>query len=171
MSFSIILGVTEILCGFILVLEGKTGKEIPESPRLEFLGFQQTILLYKMQKTTPSSGWIEEVQQIYLCWEYHWQFTKSPESQISGSDLLFCLISTCKFGSFKNPFATITSLCELYFRFRRFIILVHTKKVISMTMAAAQAAENHGDDWGLTCDTFNEGYIHQFQPERTRNIH
>ena len=32
-----ILGVTEILYGFRLVLEGKTGKEIPESSRLEFL--------------------------------------------------------------------------------------------------------------------------------------
>ena len=30
------LGVTEILCNFKLVLEGKTGKEIPESSRLEF---------------------------------------------------------------------------------------------------------------------------------------
>ena len=27
----------EILCGLRLVLEGKTGKEIPESSRLEFL--------------------------------------------------------------------------------------------------------------------------------------
>ena len=32
-----ILGVIEILCSFRLVLEGKTGKEIPESSRLEFL--------------------------------------------------------------------------------------------------------------------------------------
>ena len=37
MTFSIILGVTEILCSFRLVLEGETGKEIPESSRLEFL--------------------------------------------------------------------------------------------------------------------------------------
>ena len=37
MTFLIILGVTEILCSFRLVLEGKTGKEIPESSRLEFL--------------------------------------------------------------------------------------------------------------------------------------
>ena len=29
--------VTEILCSFKLVLEGKTGKEISESSRLEFL--------------------------------------------------------------------------------------------------------------------------------------
>ena len=35
MTFLTILGVTEI-CSFKLVLEGKTGKEIPESSRLEF---------------------------------------------------------------------------------------------------------------------------------------
>ena len=37
MTFFTILGVTEILCSFRLVLEGKTGKEIPEISRLEFL--------------------------------------------------------------------------------------------------------------------------------------
>ena len=36
-TFLTILGVTEILCSFRLVLEGKTGKEIPESSRLELL--------------------------------------------------------------------------------------------------------------------------------------
>ena len=30
------MGVTKILCSFKLVIEGKTGKEIPESSRLEF---------------------------------------------------------------------------------------------------------------------------------------
>ena len=37
MKFLTILGDTEILCNFKLVLEGKTGKKIPESSRLEFL--------------------------------------------------------------------------------------------------------------------------------------
>ena len=37
MTFLTIFGVTEIICSFKLVLEGKTGKEIPESSRLEFL--------------------------------------------------------------------------------------------------------------------------------------
>ena len=37
MTFLTILGVTEILCSFKLVLEEKTGKEIPETSRLEFL--------------------------------------------------------------------------------------------------------------------------------------
>ena len=37
MTILTILGVTQILCSFRLVLEGKTGKEKPESSRLEFL--------------------------------------------------------------------------------------------------------------------------------------
>ena len=37
MVFLSILGVMEILCNFRLVLEGRAGKEIPESSRLEFL--------------------------------------------------------------------------------------------------------------------------------------
>ena len=37
MTFLTILGVTDILCSFRLALEGKTGKEIPESSRFEFL--------------------------------------------------------------------------------------------------------------------------------------
>ena len=37
MTFLTILGVMEKLCSFRLVLEGKTGKEIPESSKLEFL--------------------------------------------------------------------------------------------------------------------------------------
>ena len=35
--FLTILGVTALLCIFRLVLEGKTGKEIPELSRLEFI--------------------------------------------------------------------------------------------------------------------------------------
>ena len=54
-----------------------------------------------------------------------------------GSDELFCFSSICKFGSFKNPFATITSLSELYFTFRRFILLVQTKKMISMNYGSS----------------------------------
>ena len=37
MTFLTNVGVMDILCSFRLVLEGKTGKEIPESSRFEFL--------------------------------------------------------------------------------------------------------------------------------------
>ena len=36
-TFLTTLGVIEILCSFRLVVEGKAGKEIPQSSRLEFL--------------------------------------------------------------------------------------------------------------------------------------
>ena len=42
-----------------------------------------------------------------------------------------CFISICNFSSF-NSFVMITSLSKLYCRFRRFILLVQRKKVISM---------------------------------------
>ena len=37
MTFLTYLGVTEIVCSFRLVLQGKAGKEIPQSSRLELL--------------------------------------------------------------------------------------------------------------------------------------
>ena len=56
----------------------------------------------------------------------------------------------------------ITRLFELYFRSRRFIFLIQTKKRILWTMAAAQPAENHEDEktWP---DIYNERNMHQFQ--------
>ena len=38
MTFLTILGDSQTLCSFKIVLEGKSGKEIPELSRLEFLG-------------------------------------------------------------------------------------------------------------------------------------
>ena len=73
----------------------------------------------------------------------------SRSLQVSGKSL-FCFSSIWKFASSKNPFETITSLSELYFRFRRSILLVETKTWFLWIMAAAQAAENHGTEWGLT---------------------
>ena len=51
--------------------------------------------------------------------------------KFQGCDEVFCFSSICKFGSFKYPLAIITSLPELYFRFRRLILVVQTKKKIS----------------------------------------
>ena len=53
------------------------------------------------------------------------------------SDGLFCFFRICKFGSFKNLFATITILSKLYFRFRRFIMLLQVQKVISMNYGSS----------------------------------
>ena len=60
----------------------KITNEIPKSSRLGC--FQPTVLLYYMQKTRPAGHLIEEVQQIYLCWEHYQRFVKNYESQVSG---------------------------------------------------------------------------------------
>ena len=70
-------------------------------------------------------------------------FLKLLTAQFLGCDGLFCFISICKFGCFRNPFATITSMSDLYFRLKLFCWYKQKK-------AAAKAAENHGDKWGLT---------------------
>ena len=44
---------------------------------------------------------------MYLC-----SSPKVVTAKICESDRLFCLISVCMFGSFNNPFATVTSLSE-----------------------------------------------------------
>ena len=65
---------------------------------------------------------------------------KVPRTKSLGSDGLFCFISICKFDSFKNPFAMITNLSELYFRFRRFILFVKTKKVLSLNYGSSKGS-------------------------------
>ena len=52
----------------------------------------------------------------------------------------FCFSTIHKFGSFKNPFVMITSLSKLYFRFRWFILLVHTKKMIFMDYGSSTSS-------------------------------
>ena len=55
---------------------------------------------------------------------------KATRAKFLRGDRLSCFISICKFGSFKNPNKTITSLSEPCFRFEIFILLVQFKKVI-----------------------------------------
>ena len=114
MTFLTILEVTKILCSFKLVLEEKIGKDIHESSRFEFLKkfLANNFALSDSEDNTfrpLNRGGIADLNflrtLLTIC-------QKSREFLGSG---LFCL---CKFGSFQNPFATTTSLSELYFRFR-----------------------------------------------------
>ena len=138
------MGVTEILCSFKLVLEGKTGKEIPESSRLEFIEkfSANNFVLSDAEDNTSgplNRGGIADLPLLRTLLAIRQKSREPSFWEVMDS----CFISICRLGCFKNPFATITSLSEVYFRMR-FFSLVQTKKVISM--AAAQAAENHGDE-------------------------
>ena len=133
MTFLTILGVTDILCSFRLVLEGKTGKEIPESSRSEFLEkfSANNFALSDAEDNTSrllNTGGIADLPLLRTILAIRQKSREPSFWEVMDS----CFSSICKFDSFKNPFTTITSLPELYFRFRRFILLVQTKKVISM---------------------------------------
>ena len=140
MSFLTMLGVTEILCSFRLVLEGKTGKEIPESSRLEFLEkFLANNFALSDEKDNTSGpqnrGSIADLPLLRtilaICkkswepsfWEVMDSFVLVRYTSLAGSRTLFAMITT--------------SLSKLNFRFRRFILLVQTKKLISMTYGSS----------------------------------
>ena len=111
----------DILCSFRLVLEGKVGKEIPESSRFEFLEkfLANNFALSDVEDNTSSPlnrGGIADLPLLRTLLISN--SPKVPRAKFLGSDGLFCFSSICKFGSFKNHFAMITRLSELYFRFK-----------------------------------------------------
>ena len=144
---------TEILWGFRLVLEGKTGKGVPESSRLKFLEkfsannfalsnaedsrsgqlnraskvdlpLLRTLLIIS-QKSWKPSFW--EVMDSFL---FYLAYANLEASRTLLQQLLACLDFTLDWE-------------DLLFWYKR-------KKWFLWIMAAAQAAENHGDEWGLT---------------------
>ena len=119
----------------------ENSKEIPESARLEFFQkfLAKKIALSDAEDSTSrplNRGGIADLPLLRTLLAIR---QKSLEPSFwKAMDSSF--ISIYKFGSFKNPFATITSLSELCFRFRRFIMLVQTKKVISMSYGSSTSS-------------------------------
>ena len=137
MGILTILGVMRVLCSLRVVLEGK---EIPESLRLELFDkfLVNNFVLSDAEDNTsgPLNRGVKAdlpLLKTLLAIRH-----KSPESQVSGKG--YTLLFYSKFGSSKNPFAMITSLSELYFRFRRFTLLVQTKRVISMNYDSSRSS-------------------------------
>ena len=121
MTFLSILRVREILYSLGLVLEGKTGKKILMSSRLEFLEkfLANKFALSDVEDNT--SGPLNREERRYSRFIFADNTIRNPPKvqrpTFLGSHGLFCFISICKFGSFKNRFAVIASLSELHFRF------------------------------------------------------
>ena len=111
MTFLNILGVTEILCSLKLVLEGKTGKEIPKSSRLEFLEkfSANNFPLSDVEENTSwplNRGGIVNLPLLRTLLAIHQKSREPSFWEVTDSSFII----TCNFGSFKNPFAMITSL-------------------------------------------------------------
>ena len=116
MTFLIISGVTEILCSFKLVLERKTGKEIPESSRLEFI---EMLEMFSANNFALSGA------------------ENNTSGSLNSSYSRFTFVENTISNSAKVPRAKFLGR---FFRFRRFILLVQMKKVISMNYGSCTSS-------------------------------
>ena len=119
-------------CSVRLVLEGKTGIEIPESSRLELLEKLLVKNVALSEAEDDTSGPLNRGGIVNLPLS-RTLFVIRQKPQVRSFWEVMDSSSICKLCSFKNPFAMMTSLPELYFRFRRFILLGQTIKMISMS--------------------------------------
>ena len=112
MTFLTIMGVLVILCSFRLALEGKIGKETPESSRLDSLEkfLVNIFALSDAEGNTSGPLKIGSIAYLPLLRTLLAVLPKVPIAKFLGIDGPFCFSSICKFGSFQNPFATVTSL-------------------------------------------------------------
>ena len=130
MTFLTILGVTKILCSLKLVLEGKTGKEIPESSRSEFLEkfSANNFALSDAEDNTSrplNRGGIADLPLLRPLIAIHQKSRELSFREVMDS---FVLLAYASLAASRTLFSTKTNLSELYFRIRRFILLVQTKK-------------------------------------------
>ena len=64
--------------------------------------------------------------------------------------------------SFKNTIVLITSLFELYFRFRRFVLLVQMKKSDFYELWQQHQQLKTMEISEAWPDNYDEGYVHQY---------
>ena len=128
----------EIFCSFRLVLEGKTGKEIQESSRFEFLEtfLANNFALSDAEDNTSCPLNRRGIADLPLLRTLLAIRQKSQEPSFWEVMDSFVLVAYASLAA-SRTLGTITSLSELYFRFRRFILLVQTKKVISMNYGSS----------------------------------
>ena len=83
------------------------GKEIPESSRLEFLEkFSANSFALSDAEDNTSGAFNRGGNSRFIFAENTiGNSPKVPRTKFLGSDGLFCFLSICKFGSFKNPFS------------------------------------------------------------------
>ena len=161
------MGVTEIQCSFRLVLQGKAGKEIPDSSRLDFLEkfLANNFALSDPEDTSTSlnrEGWanlpllaIHQKCQESSFWEMKDSFVLlAYASLVASRPLLQCLLARLNFTldsedlSFQYKWKSdFYELCQQH----------KQQKIMEVSEA-----------W---LDTYDEGYQHQFQPKPIHKIH
>ena len=129
-TFLTILGVMEILCSFRVVLEGKTGKKIPESSRSELLekflvnNFALSDVEDNISGPLNREG-VADLSLLKTILAIHQKFQEPSFWEVMDSFVLIAYASLA---------ASRTLLQQLLacLNFIRFILLIQTKKVLSM---------------------------------------
>ena len=140
----------------------------PKFSRANFLGSDSSVLLvYAVLETSRTF-----FQRLLACLNFN-----------LGSEGLLCLYKGKKWflwtGSITSSWKPwrlmrieliLTLRAELEFRFRRFILFIQRKEVISMNWQHHKQLKTMeiNEDW---TNTYIEGCIHQFQPESTHKIY
>ena len=133
MTFLTILGVTEILCCFKLVLERKSVKEISESSRLDFLEkfSANSFALTDAEDNTSgplSRGGIADLPLLRTLLAIS-QKSKEP---IFWKVMDSCFVSLCKFGSLRTLLQQLPACLNFTLDSKDFFCWCKQKKVISM---------------------------------------
>ena len=132
MTFLTILGVTEIFCSFKLVLvEEKTDKEIPESSRLDFAEKFSGNYFALSPSNREAIADLPLLRTLLAICQKCWQPSFSEVMDF------FLLLA---YASLAASRIAITSLSELYFRIRKFSLLIQTKKVSSMNYGSSTSS-------------------------------
>ena len=142
MAFLTILGDTETLCSFKLVLEGKPGKEIPETSRLEFLEKFSVDNFALSDGEDNTSGPLnrEGIADLPLLRTLLAICQKSREPSFCEVMDSFVLLAYASLAASRTLLQRFIGLSEIYFRSRSFIFLVYTKKVISMSYGSSTSS-------------------------------
>ena len=152
MTFLTILGVTEILCSFRLVLERNMGKEIPESSRSEFFEkfLGNNFALWDAEDNTSgplNRRGISDLPMLRtllaICQKSRkWSFWEVIDS--------FALLAYASLGASRTLMQWLLACLNFPLDSEDLFCWYKWKKRFLWTMAVPQAAENHGDQWGLT---------------------
>ena len=148
MTFLTILGVTEILCSFKLVLEGKTGKEIPDSSRLEFLEkFSANNFALSAAEDNTSGplnrGGTADLRLLTTLLAIRQKSQEPSFCEVMDS---FVLLAYANLEASRTLLQRLLVCLNFNLESEDFSFWYRRKKSFLGAMAVAQAAENHGDE-------------------------
>ena len=148
MTFLTILGVMEILCTFRLVLEGKTGKEIPELSRFEFFEkfIANNFALSDAEDNTSSPLNRRGIADSPLFRTLLAIRQKSRESSFWEAMDSFVLVAYASLVASRTLLQRLLACLNFTLDSEDLFCWYKQKKLFLRTMAGTQAAENHGDE-------------------------